>query len=71
VCFGCCIAGPVFSLPLSEVHGRDPDIILIEEIKESCCKHDGKTLANHECTLVGLYGVFCCLVTSRYVKVDS
>ena len=55
---------------LSEVHGHNPDIILIEEVKESC-KHDSKTLARHECTLVGLYGVFCCLATSRYVKVDS
>jgi hypothetical protein len=30
------VAWPVFSLPLSEVHGHDPDIILIEEIRESC-----------------------------------
>ncbi|KAJ8503655.1 hypothetical protein ONZ45_g10683 [Pleurotus djamor] len=33
--FGCCIAGAVFTLLLPEVKGRDPDIILIEEMKEA------------------------------------
>ncbi|KIM74205.1 hypothetical protein PILCRDRAFT_48161, partial [Piloderma croceum F 1598] len=32
--FGSCIAGAVFSLLLPEVRGRNPDIILIEEMKE-------------------------------------
>jgi len=32
--FACCIAGAVCSLLLPEVRGRDPDIILAEEIKE-------------------------------------
>jgi PHS family inorganic phosphate transporter-like MFS transporter len=33
--FGCCIAGAVFSLLLPEVKGRDPDLILAEEIREA------------------------------------
>jgi len=33
--FGCCIAGAVFTLLLPEVRGRDPDLILAEEIKEA------------------------------------
>jgi PHS family inorganic phosphate transporter-like MFS transporter len=32
--FGCCIAGVVCSLLLPEVRGRDPDVILLEEMKE-------------------------------------
>ncbi|KAF9521831.1 MFS general substrate transporter [Crepidotus variabilis] len=32
--FGCCIMGAVFTLLLPEVKGRDPDVILAEEIRE-------------------------------------
>ncbi|KDR70726.1 hypothetical protein GALMADRAFT_127617 [Galerina marginata CBS 339.88] len=31
--FGCCIAGAVFTLLLPEVKGRDPDLVLAEEIR--------------------------------------
>lgn len=34
VFFACCIAGAVFTLLLPEVKGRDPDLILAEEIRE-------------------------------------
>jgi PHS family inorganic phosphate transporter-like MFS transporter len=33
--FACCLAGAVFSLLLPEVRGRDPDLILAQEIRES------------------------------------
>jgi len=32
--FACCLAGAVFSLLLPEVRGRDPDLILAQEIRE-------------------------------------
>ncbi|KAF7437379.1 hypothetical protein PC9H_004218 [Pleurotus ostreatus] len=32
--FACCVAGAFFTLLLPEVKGRDPDLILIEEMKE-------------------------------------
>ncbi|KAF4605756.1 hypothetical protein EYR40_004546 [Pleurotus pulmonarius] len=32
--FGCCVAGAFFTLLLPEVKGRDPDLILLEEMKE-------------------------------------
>jgi len=32
--FGCCVAGAAFSLLLPEVRGRDPDVILEQEMKE-------------------------------------
>ncbi|KAG6907148.1 hypothetical protein DXG01_010325 [Tephrocybe rancida] len=35
VFFGCCIGGAVFTLLLPEVKGRDPDLILAEEIREA------------------------------------
>jgi MFS transporter, PHS family, inorganic phosphate transporter len=34
VFFGCCIAGAIVSLLLPEVKGRDPDLILAEEMRE-------------------------------------
>ncbi|KAF5390089.1 hypothetical protein D9757_003737 [Collybiopsis confluens] len=36
--FGCCIAGAFFTLLLPEVKGRDPDLILAEEIREARAK---------------------------------
>ncbi|KAJ4468720.1 MFS inorganic phosphate transporter [Lentinula aciculospora] len=33
--FGCCIAGAFFTLLLPEVKGRDPDLILAQEIREA------------------------------------
>lgn len=36
--FACCIAGAAFTLLLPEVKGRDPDLILAEEIKEKRMK---------------------------------
>ncbi|KAK7031294.1 hypothetical protein VNI00_013549 [Paramarasmius palmivorus] len=33
--FGCCIVGAVFTLLLPEVKGRDPDLVLAEEIREA------------------------------------
>lgn len=33
VFFGCCIAGAFCSLLLPEVKGRDPDLVLAEEIR--------------------------------------
>ncbi|KAE9392304.1 phosphate transporter [Gymnopus androsaceus JB14] len=33
--FGCCIAGAICSLLLPEVKGRDPDLVLAEEIREA------------------------------------
>jgi MFS transporter, PHS family, inorganic phosphate transporter len=33
VFFGCCIAGAALTLLLPEVKGRDPDLILAEEIR--------------------------------------
>ncbi|KAF8877355.1 MFS general substrate transporter [Infundibulicybe gibba] len=33
--FGCCVAGAVFTLLLPEVRGRDPDVILAQEIREA------------------------------------
>lgn len=33
VFFGCCIAGAGFTLLLPEVKGRDPDLVLAEEIR--------------------------------------
>ncbi|KAG6853429.1 hypothetical protein C0991_004429 [Blastosporella zonata] len=36
--FGCCIAGAGFTLLLPEVKGRDPDLILAEEIREARAK---------------------------------
>ncbi|EEB96469.1 hypothetical protein MPER_04392, partial [Moniliophthora perniciosa FA553] len=33
--FACCVLGAVFTLLLPEVKGRDPDLILAEEIKEA------------------------------------
>ena len=35
VFFGCCIAGAICSLLLPEVKGRDPDLVLAEEIREA------------------------------------
>lgn len=32
--FGCCIAGAVCTFLLPEVRGRDPDLVLAEEIRE-------------------------------------
>ncbi|KJA23707.1 hypothetical protein HYPSUDRAFT_39540 [Hypholoma sublateritium FD-334 SS-4] len=32
--FGCCIGGAVFTMLLPEVKGRDPDVILAQEIRE-------------------------------------
>ena len=34
VFFGCCIAGAAVTLLLPEVKGRDPDLVLAEEIRE-------------------------------------
>ncbi|KAJ3799276.1 phosphate transporter [Lentinula aff. detonsa] len=33
--FGCCIAGAFFTLLLPEVKGRDPDLVLAQEIREA------------------------------------
>ena len=35
VFFGCCIAGAFLTLLLPEVKGRDPDLILAQEMKEA------------------------------------
>ncbi|KAG5335323.1 hypothetical protein C0989_001436 [Termitomyces sp. Mn162] len=35
VFFGCCIAGAGFTLLLPEVKGRDPDLVLAEEMREA------------------------------------
>ncbi|KIK70069.1 hypothetical protein GYMLUDRAFT_539803 [Collybiopsis luxurians FD-317 M1] len=36
--FGCCIAGACFTLLLPEVKGRDPDLVLAEEIRDARAK---------------------------------
>ncbi|KAG9223299.1 hypothetical protein CCMSSC00406_0000012 [Pleurotus cornucopiae] len=41
--FGCCIAGAVFTLLLPEVKGRDPDLILIEEMRAERAARDARS----------------------------
>ncbi|TFK37800.1 phosphate transporter [Crucibulum laeve] len=46
--FGCCIAGAGFTLLLPEVKGRDPDVILAEEIKAARAERAAREAAERK-----------------------